>query len=75
MTHGTAQLGRDLSFEPNSGSKIQIIDVGVPHARAMRELFAMLPPGSHMDSSVCVNLFDLNLLDEIDMHRALGGGA
>ena len=55
-----------LNLDAVAGSRVLIIDSGVPTARVMREALAQLPVGAGLDCAICINPFDPSLHDMLD---------
>lgn len=53
---------------------MEIIDAGVPTARAMSALFAALPPDARRCRVSCINPFDSKLLEDLDAATAESDG-
>lgn len=75
MTQHTAQAVSKPHAGIGVGSGIQIVDEGVPTARAMSELFARLPPSLRSEPSICLNPFDQSWLDQLDVCHVLSDTA
>lgn len=66
MIQQAERFGGKASSDGAIGCRTQIIDIGVPTARVMRELFATLPQDVLRFGATCINPFDPNLLGELD---------